>query len=128
MLTSVSHRSNLEPDFAFRDLFALFWKLIPFLICLVYGAYSILEVFFPSLRSANFNRWEIDDNSGTTIQVMGWKKVLSPPRVLASGYLSERTACSIAFGVGALLISIGIFGIRHIADFPGWLPDLFGRF
>ncbi len=110
------------------DSFVLFWKLIPFLVCLVYGAYSILEVFFPSLRSSDFNRWEIDEGSGTSIQIMGWKKVLSPPRVLASGYLSERAACSLALGIGTVLILVGIFGIRHVADFPAWLPDLFGRF
>ena len=109
------------------DSFVLL-KLIPFLISLVYGAYSILEVFFPSLRGPDFNRWEIDEGSGTTIQFMGWKKVLSPPRVLASGYLSERAASVLAFGIGTVLILVGVFGIRHVAELPKWLPDLFGRF
>lgn len=58
--------------------FAIFCKLIPYLACLVYGAYSILEIFFPSLRDPDFNRWEIDEGSGTTIQIMGWKKMLGP--------------------------------------------------
>lgn len=87
----------------------MLWKVLPFAACLGYGAYSIVEVFFPSLRSSDFNRWEVDEDSGAAIQIMGWKKALSPPRVLASGYLSERGACTVAFCFEAILITIGVF-------------------
>jgi hypothetical protein len=107
------------------DLFNLLWKTFPFLLFLGYGAYSILEVVFPALRSSDFNRWEIDEETGPTVQIMGWKKALSPPRVLASGYLSERSACTLSLGLGVILIAVGVFGIRHVAGAPSWLPDLF---
>ena len=106
----------------------MLWSVLPFALCLGYGAYSILEVFFPSLRGSDFGRWEIDEGSGSNIQIMGWKKVLSPPRVLASGYVSERAACTLALCLGAVLIAIGLLGIRHTIGFPLWLPDLFDRF
>jgi hypothetical protein len=110
------------------DQFDLAWKMLPFLLLLVYGAYTILEIFFPSLRSSDFNRWEIDEGSGSSIQIMGWKKVLSPPRVLASGYLSERAACTVALCLGTVFVAIGVLGIRHVSGIPLWFPDLFGRF
>lgn len=103
-------------------------KALPFALLLGYGAYSILEVFFPSLRSSDFNRWEVDEDLGASIQIMGWKKALSPPRVLASGYLSERAACWVAFCFGSLLVAIGVFGVRHVAGMPSWIPDLFSKF
>jgi hypothetical protein len=109
------------------DSFALFWKALPFALFLGYGAYAILEVFFPSLRSSDFNRWEIDEGSGTTIQIMGWRKVLSPPRVLASGYLSERGACRVALCFGTVFVAIGVFGIRHATGVPSWFSDLFSK-
>lgn len=109
------------------DLFVLLWKVLPFALFLGYGAYAILEVFFPSLRSSDFNRWEVDEESGTTIQIMGWKKAVSPPRVLASGYLSERAACALALCVGTVFVAIGVFGIRHTTGIPLWFPDLFSR-
>lgn len=108
-------------------LFSLLWRTLPFALFLGYGAYSILEVFFPSLRGRDFGRWEIDEGSGTNIQVMGWKKVLSPPRVLASGYLSERAACAVALCLGSILIAVGLLGIRHTTGFPLWFPDFFER-
>lgn len=106
----------------------MLWKVLPFAACLGYGAYAIVEVFFPSLRNSDFNRWEVDEDSGASIQIMGWKKVLSPPRVLASGYLSERAACTVAFCFGTVFIAIGVFGIRHVVGTPTWLPDLFSKF
>ena len=109
-------------------LFSRLWGTLPFVLFLGYGAYSILEVFFPSLRGSDFGRWEIDEGSGTNIQVMGWKKVLSLPRVLASGYLSERAACRVALCLGTVLIAVGVVGIRHTTGFPSWFPDLFDRF
>jgi hypothetical protein len=110
------------------DPLTLVWKLIPFVLLLGYGAYSILEVFFPSIRSSNFNRWEIDEDTGSSIQVMGWKKALSPPRVLASGYLSERAACTLASSLGIVFVAIAVLGIRHTIGMPLWFPDVFSRF
>lgn len=103
-------------------------KVLPFAVCLGYGAYSIAEVFFPSIRNSGFNRWEVDEDSGASIQIMGWKKALSPPRVLASGYLSERAACTTALCFGTVLIAISVFGIRHVVGMPAWIPDLFSKF
>ena len=110
------------------DVSALLWKVLSFALFLAYGAYTILEVFVPSLRSSDFNRWEIDEASRTSIQIMGWRKALSPPRVLASGYLSERAACTVALCIGTVFVAIGVFGIRHIIGIPLWLPDLFSKF
>lgn len=78
-----------------------------------YGIFSILEVAFPSLRPSNFNHWEID-SQGSHIEIMGWRKYLSPPRVIAQGYMSDRTACAVALAVGVVFMSVGIYGIRHI--------------
>ena len=91
------------------------------------GIFSILEVLFSSLRNPDFNRWEIDEVGGTSIQVLGWKKVLAPPRVLAQGYMSDNAACGVALATGVILILIAIFGMRHVSGFPESLPDLFGR-
>lgn len=107
---------------------SLLFHSLPAFLMVGYGAYSILEAFFPSLRDPNFDRWEVDDNSGSYIQIMGWRKMLKPPRVIAQGYLSERTACAIALSVGILSIVIGFLFIRHIAGIPESLPDLLNRF
>lgn len=101
---------------------------VPFVVFLGYGVYSILEVIFPALRGPDFREWEIDEDSGTSVQILGWKKALSPPRVLASGYLTLRTACAVAIGIGVIFISIGVFGIRYTTGTPIWIPDLFERF
>jgi hypothetical protein len=84
-------------------------------------------VFFPDLRDRDFNRWEIDDNTGAYIQIAGWKKMLTPPRVIAQGYMSDRAACAMAIGVGVVLLLIAMFGIRHVIGFPEFFPDLFNR-
>ena len=110
------------------DISSLPWKVLPFALLLAYGAYTILEVFFPSLRNPDFNQWEIDENRGATIQIMGWKKALSPPRVLARGYLSERAACTVGLCIGTVFVVIGVFGIRHTIGIPLWFPDLFNKF
>jgi hypothetical protein len=106
----------------------LFFRLLPYLGCISWGIYSVLEVYFPSLRDPDFNRWEVDEGSGSSIQILGWRKVLTPPRVLAQGYLSDSTACAIALIAGAILIFIGMLGIRHVSGLPEFLPDLFGKF
>lgn len=105
----------------------LLFRLLPYLAFLYGGTFAILEVLFPSLRDPDFNRWEVDDASGTTVQVLGWKKIITPPRVLAQGYVSDSTACVLAIAVGVIFISVGTFGVRHVSGFPGFLPDLFGR-
>lgn len=102
----------------------ILWRILPFLALLSCGIYSILEVTFPQLRGSDFNRWEIDSDSASSIQIMGWKKVLSAPRVLASGYLSNRAACSLSLAVGLVLIIAAVIGIRHVVGFPSWLPDV----
>ena len=115
-------------DIALKSQVGQFVRIIFFVAFIAYGLYAILEVFFPPLRSPDFNRGEIDEETGPTINIMGWKKALTPPRVLASGYMSERVACSVSLGFGTLLIAIGVFGIRHVTGVPGWVPDLFSRF
>ena len=105
----------------------LFFKLLPFLAFLYWGVFAILEVFFPSLRDPDFNRWEIDEGTGSYIQILGWKKMLTPPRVVAQGYMSDRAACAVAFIAGVVCISIAMFGIRHVTGFPEFFPDFFGR-
>jgi hypothetical protein len=102
-------------------------KLFPYLAFLCVGIFSILEVIFPSLRGPDFNRWEIDDGSGSYIQIMGCRKMLRPPRVIAQGYMSDSAACTVALFVGVLFILIAIFGIRHVSEFLGFLPDLFEK-
>jgi hypothetical protein len=106
----------------------LLLKLTPYLSCLFWGLFSILEVFVPSLRNSDFNRWEIDEGGGSYINIAGWKKVLTPPRVIARGYMSDNAACTIALNVGIIFVLIAIFGIRHVSGFPAFIPDLFGRF
>ena len=108
------------------EFVALLFKAAPFLAFLACGIYALLEALIPSLRGADFNHWEIDEAGGDNIQILGWKKALSPPRVLASGYLSERSAVTVAICFGSLFILIGTFGIRHVTRFPGWPPDFFG--
>lgn len=102
-------------------------ELAPFLGVLYGGMYAIAEVFFPSLRDSNFNRWEVDEGGGSYVRIMGWRKVLTPPRVMARGYMSDRAACAVAILLGSVLILIGMFGIRHISGFPRLIPDPFGK-
>ncbi|HEY1937846.1 MAG TPA: hypothetical protein VGJ33_07930 [Candidatus Angelobacter sp.] len=104
---------------------SLLFHLLPAFVLTGYGTYAVLEVFFPSLRDADFNRWEVDDNSGSYVEIMGWRKMLKPPRVIAQGYLSERSACLFSFTVGTLMIAIGLLLIRHLAGIPQSFPDWF---
>ena len=118
---------RLSGTVALLNYLELFMKILPFLFFLYGGIYSILEALFPKLRDAEFNRWEIDEGSGTSITFLGWKKVLSPPRVLAQGYMSDSAACVVAVCSGCLFIFIALIGIRHFAGIPAFLPDLFAR-
>lgn len=104
---------------------ALLFKLLPYLPFLYIGVFSILEVLFPSLRDPDFNRWELDEGRGTPIQILGWRKVLAPPRVLAQGYMSDKAASATALAFGLLFLSVGVFGIRHVTGLPTFLTDLF---
>jgi hypothetical protein len=110
------------------DLVRLGLKLFPFAALLYWGIFSILEVFVPSLRTSDFNRWEVDAGEGTYVEVLGWRKVISPPRVIAQGYMSNRAACSVGLIVGVLCILIGILGVRHVGGSLQFIPDLIGRF
>jgi hypothetical protein len=110
------------------DKLTFFFKVLPFLLCLYGGVASILEAFFPSLRDPDFNRWEVDDRGGSSIQFLGWKKILTPPRVIAQGYMSNRAASALAIVGGVILVLIAMFGIRHVTGFPQFLPDVFSRF
>jgi hypothetical protein len=110
------------------DKFTFFLRLLPYLLFLYAGIHSTLEAFFSSLRDPDFNRWEVDEGGGSYIQIMGWKKMLRPPRVMAQGYMSDRAACALAIVAGVICVLIGTFGIRHVSGFPGFLPDLFNRF
>jgi hypothetical protein len=105
----------------------LLFHLLPAFSMVAYGTYLILEVFFPSLRDPDFNRWEVDGGNGSYIKILGWKKVLTPPRVIALGYFSERTACAISMTLGIVMIVAGFFLIRHIAGVPGSFPDFFSN-
>ena len=106
----------------------LFLRLSPYLAFLFWGVYAILEVIFPSLRDPDFNRWEIDADSGAYVEIAGWKKALTPPRVLARGHMSDRAACTVALVAGIIFILVAIFGIRHTSGFPTFFPDVFGSF
>src|SRR4030095_13951054 len=105
----------------------LFFRLLPYLAFLYAGIVSILEVLFPSLRDPDFNRWEVDEAGGSYIQILGWKKILTPPRVLAQGHMSDNAACAIALAAGVVFVLIAVFGIRYVSGFPEFFPDLFGR-
>jgi len=109
------------------DWMTLGIKLFPFAALFYWGIFSIVEVFVPSLRPPDFDRWEVDEGEGTYVQIMGWRKVISPPRVIARGYMSESMACSVALAVGALSILIAIFGARHVSGSPQFLPDVMER-
>jgi hypothetical protein len=104
----------------------LLFRLFPAFSMVAWGIYSILEIFFPSLRDANFDRWEVDAGEGSYIEIAGWRKVLKPPRV-TQGYLSESTACMLALCVGFFSILIGVLLIRHLAGIPVNIPDVFDR-
>jgi hypothetical protein len=106
---------------------SLIVRLFPYLAFLFAGIFSILEVIFPSLRDPNFNRWEIDEGSGSYIQIMGWRKIIRPPRAIAQGYMSDNAACTVALVVGVLCILIATIGIRHVTGFPWFFPDLFEK-
>lgn len=103
-------------------------KAIPFVALFLSGVWSILEVFVPVLRPADFARWEVDDGDDSYIQVGPVRKRFGSPRVIAQGYVSDATACGIALGVGTIFIFLGVFGIRHTTGYPVLLPDLFSRF
>ena len=105
----------------------LLFQLLPAFAFVAYGTYSILEVFFPSLRDPDFGYWEVDGGSGSSIEILGWKKVLTPPRIIAQGYFSENTACSVSLIVGIVMIVVGLLLIRHIAGVPGSFPDFFSN-
>jgi len=107
------------------DTTLLLLRLLPAFTAVGYGVYAVLEVLFPSLRDPNFNQWEVTDDRGAYIEIMGWRKALRPPRVIAQGYMSDRTACTLSFCVGTLLIIIGFVFIRHIAGVPESFPDIF---
>ena len=106
-------------------MLALFFRLVPYLAFLYVGIVSILEVLFPSLRDPDFNRWEADEGGGSNIKILGWKKMLAPPRVLAQGYMSDSAACALALAGGVICILIAVFGIRHVSGFPEFFPDIF---
>jgi hypothetical protein len=104
-----------------------FLRLLPYLACLYGGVVSILEVFSPSLRDPDFNRSEVDEGGGSYIGVMGWEKMLTPPRVITQGYMSDSAACAVAIVAGVILVLIAMFDIRHVSGFPEFFPDLFNR-
>ena len=54
--------------------------------------------------------------------------MLTPPRVIAQGYMLDGAACAVALVAGTLSIAVGVFGIRHVLGFPEFLPDLFKNF
>jgi hypothetical protein len=110
------------------DTAFLLFRLLPAFTMVAYGTYSVLEVFFPSLRDPDFNRWEVDSDTGSSIEILGWKRVLTPPRVIAQGYLSDKTACAVSLTFGIVLIVVGFLIIRHIAGIPESFPDWFDRF
>ncbi|HKF21477.1 MAG TPA: hypothetical protein VKE93_07905 [Candidatus Angelobacter sp.] len=105
---------------------SVLFHCLPYFLSTAYGIYTLLEVFFPSLRDANFNHWEIDVG-GSYTQTLGWRKVLKPPRVIAQGYMSNRSACAMAMAVGVFFIVVGFFGIRHESGIPEVFPDFFGH-
>lgn len=106
---------------------AFFLRLLPYLLFLYAGVVSILEVFFPSLRDPNFGRWGVDEGDGSYVKILGWKKMLTPPRVVARGYLSDGAACAVGLIIGVLFTLIATFGIRHVSGFPAFLPDLLAK-
>jgi hypothetical protein len=110
------------------DKVTFFFKVLPYLAFLYAGVFSILEVFFPSLRGPEFGRWEVDEGSGSSVTILGWKKMLRPPRVLAQGYMPDGAACAVAIVTGVIFVFIAAFGIRHVSGVPKILPDLFHRF
>jgi hypothetical protein len=69
--------------------FTFFLRLLPYLVFLYVGMHSIFEAFFPSLRDPDFNRWEVDEDGGSYIQIIEWKKMLKAPRVIAQGYMPD---------------------------------------
>ena len=113
--------------FGVMEKLSFFLRLAPYIALLCGGIFSIIEVCFPSLRGSDFNRWEVDEDSGVSIKILGWQKMLAPPRVLAQGYVSGRVACAVALIVGAIFILIAVFGIRHVSGLPQFVPDLLDR-
>jgi hypothetical protein len=106
---------------------AFFFRLLPYLLFLYAGVVSILEVFLPSLRDTDFNRWEVDEGGGSYVKILGWTRMLTAPRVVAKGYMSDGAACAVALVTGVLFVLIAMFGIRHVSGFPAFFPDLFNR-
>jgi len=108
------------------DTFLLLVRLLPAFSLVAYGTYAILEAFFPSLREPGFNYWDVE-TEGEYVQVLGWRKVLKPPRVIAEGYLSDFSACAVSISAGLVMVIIGFMIIRHTAGIPESMPDIIGR-
>jgi hypothetical protein len=110
------------------DKLTFFFNVLPYLTFLYAGVFAILGVLFPSCRGPDFNRWEVAEGSGSSVTILGWKKMLRPPRVLAQGYMSDGAARAVASVVGVIFVLIATFGIRHVTGFPVLVPDVFNRF
>jgi hypothetical protein len=50
------------------------------------------------------------------------EKMLTPPRVLAQGYMSDGAACAVALFVGVVFVLIAMLDIRHVSGFPEFFP------
>jgi hypothetical protein len=110
------------------DTALLLFRLLPAFVFVGYGVYSIVEIFFPSLREPDFNHWDIEIGRDDYVQVPGWRKVFKPARVIAEGYMSDSAACTISALAGLFLIIVGFAMIRHTAGIPEGVPDFIGRF
>jgi hypothetical protein len=108
-----------------KDTVWVLVRCLPYFVVTALGVYSMLEALFPALREPGFNHWRIEDDSGSSIEIFGWRKVLRPPRVIAEGYMSEFAASMVAISFGLLFVSVGVFGIRHMSGVPALLPDVF---
>jgi len=105
-------------------------ELLPFAGAFIAGLYFIAEVFIPSLRPRDFNRWEVDEGGSevdVNVAFWQWRKVLTPPRVVAQGYMSNRAACTVAVVAGLVCICIAVLGVRHLTGFPNFIPDPVGQ-
>jgi hypothetical protein len=89
-----------------------------------YGVYLVLACFLPGLRSKGFHHWSVSDG-GSSIEFLGFfEKVIRPPKVIAEGEMSEKTAVRVYLSIGFLLITIGSLVFRHITGTPVWFPDV----
>ena len=110
------------------DKLTFFFRLFPYLAFLYAGIHSLLAAFFRSFRDPQFNRWEVDEGTGSYVQILGWRKMLKPPQVMGQGHMSNRAACALAIVVGIICVLIGTFGTRHVSGVPEFIPDLFDKF